>query len=67
MTVPEALANIERDAGSHFNPDLVAEFREIAGALHSQFSTMPPATLHDALSRQTSQYFLGGQFAISQS
>jgi putative nucleotidyltransferase with HDIG domain len=67
MTVPEALAIIERDAGSHFDPDLVVEFREIAGALHSQFSTMPPAALHDALSQRTSQYFLGGQFALGRS
>lgn len=64
MTVTEALAIIERDAGTHFDPELVAAFREMAAVLHAQVSSMEMDSLHDELSRKTGHYFLGRHFPI---
>ena len=64
MTVPEALAIIEWETGSHFDLDLVAEYRKIASALHSQFNTMRPAALHDELRQQLARIHLAATLPL---
>ena len=60
----QALAIIEWETGSHFDLDLVAEFRKIASALHSQFNTMRPAALHDELRQQLARIHLAATLPL---
>ena len=62
MACEEALAIIERDAGSHFDPKLVARFANLAGALHRRYANASDETLNTRLREKGLHYF----FAASQ-
>lgn len=63
MPLDAALAIIRRDAGSHFDPALVAAFAEIAPALHREIGQAGETALHAMLREQAMAYFLRASLA----
>ena len=61
--VAKALERIEADAGSHFDPRLVAHFREIAPAIHSTIGRAGLEQLSAWMQAETVRYFLDGAAA----
>ena len=58
MPLAQALAIVEKDAGSHFDPRLVSLFVGIAPALHGQIGQAGEKELQASLLKQASHYFL---------
>ncbi|HJW24218.1 MAG TPA: HD domain-containing phosphohydrolase [Rhodocyclaceae bacterium] len=58
--VAKALERIEADAGSHFDPRLVAHFREIAPAVHAAVGRADLEQLSAWMQEETVRYFLEG-------
>jgi len=58
MPLERALAIIEKDAGSHFDPQLVSQFVGIAPALYVQIGQASEKELQASLLQQASHYFL---------
>ena len=53
----EALAILRRDAGSHFDPQLVDAFCAIVDALHQEVAAMPDAGVEAMLGKLIERYF----------
>ena len=58
MPLEQALAIIEKDAGSHFDPRLVSLFVGIAPDLHGRIGQASEKELQASLLKQASHYFL---------
>lgn len=58
MPLESALAIIEKDAGSHFDPQLVSLFVGIAPALYAQIGQASESELQASLLQQAPHYFL---------
>jgi HD-GYP domain-containing protein (c-di-GMP phosphodiesterase class II) len=58
MSLEDSLAILSKDAGSHFDPDLVAAFEAIAPALFTQVKGMTDEAV-EALLRQTAARYYG--------
>ena len=58
MPLEQALAIIEKDAGSHFDPQLVKQFLGIAPTLYAQIGQASESELQSALRDQGMHYFL---------
>jgi len=58
MPLEQALAIIEKDAGSHFDPRLVSLFVGIAADLHGRIGQASEKELQASLLNQASHYFL---------
>lgn len=58
MPLEQALAIIGKDAGSHFDPQLVERFLEIAPGLHAAIAGAGEAALQALLREQAMHYFL---------
>lgn len=56
--VDDALARIEKNAGSHFDPVLVAAFRPIAGEIYRQYGQADEAQLNLCLRQLVRQHYL---------
>lgn len=54
----EAMAIIERDAGTHFDPVLVTSFTEIAAPLHAEISAATDAAVEAQLKDIIARYYL---------
>lgn len=59
MPCAEALAIIERDAGQHFDPQVVAAFATIAAELHRDMQAVSDASIVARLSAVVERYYLG--------
>ncbi len=57
MSLDQSLGILEKDAGSHFDPALVAAFGRIAPALHGRLKAMGDADVEDLLRQTASRYF----------
>ena len=58
MPLESALAIIEKDAGSHFDPQLVSLFVDIAPAMYAQIGQASESELQASLLQQAPNYFL---------
>ena len=58
LPIEQALAIIEKDAGSHFDPQLVKQFLSIAPTLYRQIGQASESELQSALRDQSMHYFL---------
>jgi len=58
-TMPEAIAMLERDSGSHFDPQLVSVFAMIALRLHEEMSGLEEHRMEAMLQHLIAPYFLG--------
>ena len=63
MALEQALAILEKDAGTHFDPQLVTQFVSIAPALHAQIGQASESELELALREQGMHYFLQASIA----
>jgi len=61
----EALAILRRDAGSHFDPQLVEAFCAIAEALHQEIAATPDAGVEAMLNVMIERYFFSGSREIA--
>ena len=59
MSLDEAVGAIKRESGRHFDPDVVAAFVSIAGALHATATGASEADLRRRLREVLSRYFAG--------
>jgi HD-GYP domain-containing protein (c-di-GMP phosphodiesterase class II) len=59
MSCAEALAIVERDAGQHFDPQVVAAFAGIAAELHRDMQAASDASIVARLSAVVERYYLG--------
>jgi len=59
MPLEQALAILRKDAGSHFDPELVARFGEIAPNIHARIGQASESKLQEELRTQAEGYFLG--------
>ncbi len=57
MPYEDSMAIIEKDAGSHFDPQLVKKFAKIAGGLYQTFSNMNEDDIIRLLKDKTEKYF----------
>jgi HD-GYP domain-containing protein (c-di-GMP phosphodiesterase class II) len=62
MPLAQALAIIEKDAGSHFDPRLVRQFVGLAPDLHAQIGQAGENELQKRLMQQATHYFLQSSF-----
>ncbi|MNY82657.1 hypothetical protein D3C86_2248970 [compost metagenome] len=53
-----ALGIIQKDAGTHFDPQLVEHFLAIAGGLHARIGAASETELQARLREQAMHYFL---------
>jgi HD-GYP domain-containing protein (c-di-GMP phosphodiesterase class II) len=60
MPFAEAIAILQRDAGTHFDPRLVKLFVGIAAPLHQKISATPDAEVEKLLQHLITQYFFAG-------
>jgi putative nucleotidyltransferase with HDIG domain len=58
MSCEAALAVIEKDSGTHFDPKLVIAFRSLASGLHARFSAAPEDELRALLGEKAQHYFI---------
>ena len=58
MPLEQALAIIEKDAGSHFDPQLVSSFMKLAAGLYGELGQAGEAELQMRLRNQAMSYFL---------
>lgn len=58
MPIATALGIIEKDAGTHFDPQLVRHFLDIAPAIHADIGRAGEAELQGKLREQAMSYFL---------
>ena len=58
MSFDDAMGILEKDAGSHFDPALVATFRTIARPLHTKLTTADDGEIQSMLSTLVATYFL---------
>lgn len=56
--VPDAIAALERDSGSHFDPQLVGVFARIAHRLHEEMSILEEHRMEMTLQHLIGYYFL---------
>jgi len=56
--MPEAIAMLERDSGSHFDPQLVSVFAMIALRLHEEMSGFEEHRMEAMLQHLIGPYFL---------
>ncbi|WP_157385850.1 HD-GYP domain-containing protein [Methylosarcina fibrata] len=56
--VPDAIAALERDSGSHFDPQLVGVFARIAHRLHEEMSSLEEHRMEMMLQHLIGYYFL---------
>ena len=59
MSLDKAVDAIKRESGRHFDPDVVAAFVSIAGALHATATGASEADLRRRLREVLSRYFAG--------
>lgn len=59
MPLAEALAILRRDAGSHFDPKLVAAFEGMIAPLFAEISSLADAAVEEKLRGMIERYFLG--------
>lgn len=57
-TIPEAIAMLERDSGSHFDPQLVKVFVKLAPGLYRKISGVEEDRLEAMLQHSIARYFL---------
>jgi len=57
-TIPEAIAMLERDSGSHFDPQLVKIFVMLAPDLYQKISGVEEHRLEAMLQHSIARYFL---------
>jgi len=57
-TIPEAIAMLERDGGSHFDPQLVGIFVRLAPELYRKISGVEEYRLESMLQHSIARYFL---------
>jgi putative nucleotidyltransferase with HDIG domain len=57
-TIPEAIAMLERDSGSHFDPQLVKIFVKLAPELYQKISGVETHRLEAMLQHSIARYFL---------
>lgn len=57
-TIPEAIAMLERDSGSHFDPQLVKVFIRLAPDLYQKISSVEEHRLEAMLQHSIARYFL---------
>ena len=57
MTLAEALSVIEKDAGQHFDPVVVAAFIKIAPGLYAKAVQVGDAELRQGMRELLSRYF----------
>jgi len=72
MTLAEALSIIEKDAGRHFDPAVVAVFTRIAAGLYAKMVQVSDAELRQGMRQLLSHYFKtetapAGAVSVSQS
>lgn len=58
MSLEETLAIIQHDAGSHFDPVLVALFMDIAPGLYAEIGQAGESQLQTRMREQAMHYFL---------
>jgi len=61
MPYAEAMAILQRDAGSHFDPRLIKAFAGIAEPLYREVSGAADATVEAMLQKLIARYFFSGQ------
>jgi HD-GYP domain-containing protein (c-di-GMP phosphodiesterase class II) len=57
MSLEKSLEILKRDAGSHFDPELVDTFIKIAPALYQRMHEMPGATIEELLRKEAAYYY----------
>ncbi len=57
MTLDQAMIIIERDSGRHFDPEIVAAFRQIAPSLYARVAHASDAELRQAMQGVLTRYF----------
>ncbi|OMG53884.1 metal-dependent phosphohydrolase [Azonexus hydrophilus] len=60
MDFPQAIAIIQRDSGSHFDPDITRAFLAIAGELHATLSSCSEADCRRLLNDKLKEHFFPG-------
>jgi HD-GYP domain-containing protein (c-di-GMP phosphodiesterase class II) len=63
MTCEAALAILHKDAGSHFDPRLVAAFAPVAAPLHAELSRLDEGAIQALLEERISRYFFAAFLA----
>lgn len=59
-SVEEAIATLEKDSGTHFDPHLVQVFSTIAASLYREFHGLDDSRLEALLRKLMMEYFLSG-------
>lgn len=63
MTCEAALVILHKDAGSHFDPRLVAAFAPVAAPLHAELSRLDEGAIQALLEERISRYFFAAFLA----